>query len=105
MLVLRFELTESLIVAHGQEHRVVTEASITARRPYERPVSAAIERLGLPVVRPGDRERANEVGSRRTVRLACLDLSPNLLHGARPIAIPLIVLGPSRREDSGPTVK
>ena len=43
------------------EHRVVAEALIAARRPRELAVDPAFEPFDLAVVRPGDRQRADEM--------------------------------------------
>src|SRR5690242_14115928 len=74
VLQLRIELSESPIVADGNEHRVVAETPVTARRPHENAVDPAIEGLGLTIVGPGDRERAGEMAGRRGVRLGRLGL-------------------------------
>src|SRR5690242_2224299 len=94
VLELRIELAEGLVIADGNEHRVIAEPSIAARRPDERPVDAAVEGLGLAVVRPGDRQRADEMGCRRGVRLRRLDLAPDFLHCPHPVAVALSVLCP-----------
>ena len=41
----------------------------------------------------------------RGVGLGRLDLAPDLLHRAHPVAIAVLVLGPARREDAGPPVQ
>src|SRR5690242_10803475 len=101
VLKLRIEFAERLFIAHWHEHRVVAEAAFAARRPDEDAVDSPVERLGLTIVRPGDRQRAGEVRRRSRVRLGRLDLPPDLLHRAHPVAIALGILGPARREDAG----
>ena len=68
------ELAERLLVADRHEHRVVAEAAVAARRPHERSVDPAVERLGLAVVGPGDRQRAGEVGGAAPRRARSLRL-------------------------------
>src|SRR5690349_2757767 len=87
MLQLRIELAEGLFVADGDEHRVVTEAPISPRRPDENPVDAPIEGLGLAVVGPGDRKRAGKMRRGRRVRLGRLDLAPDLVHRPHLVSI------------------
>src|SRR5262245_31332856 len=60
MLLLARHLAEGAAVAVGQEHRVVTEAPLAARRPDEGAVDPCLERLDVSV-RPGDAERGNEM--------------------------------------------
>src|SRR6478735_16735 len=102
MLQLWIEFAERLLMADRYEHRVVAEAAVSAGRPDEGAVDAPFERFGLAVVRPGDRERAEEVGRWCRVRLGRLCLAPDLFHRAHPVAVAVLVFRPSRGEDSRP---
>ena len=52
-------------MAHRHEDRVIAEALVATRRPDKDPIDPSVEGLGLPIVGPGNRERAGEVGGRR----------------------------------------
>src|SRR5262249_54063834 len=60
VLLVARHFAEGLIEAVGQEHRIVAEALLAARRPDQRAVDLAFERLGV-TVRPGDAQRRDEV--------------------------------------------
>src|SRR5438046_7052993 len=97
----RIELAEGLVEADRLKHRVVAEAFVAARRPDEGAVDAAVERLDLSVVGPGDRQRADEMRGGSSVRLRRLDRAPDLLHRPHPVAVAVLILGPAGRKDSG----
>src|SRR4051812_27628307 len=82
------DLSEGLIVADRHEHRVIAEAPVAARGPDQYTIDAAIEGLGLAVVRPRDRQRAGEVCRWGGIGLGCFRLSPDPFHGAHPVAVP-----------------
>src|SRR4051812_39021871 len=67
VLLVRLDLAEGEGPALGDEHRVVAEAAVAARRPDQVPVDLAAEGLGVSVG-PGERERRDEMGA--PVRLA-----------------------------------
>src|SRR5690349_2677920 len=94
--MLGIELAERLFVARRNEHRVVAEAAFTTWRPDQRTIDASVKGLGLTVVRPGDRQRADEMGSRSGVGLGRFGLAPDLFHRAHPVAIAVFILGPAR---------
>ena len=81
MLELGVELAERPVVADGHEHRIVAEAALAARRPHEDSVDPPVERLGLPIVGPCDRQRAGEVRRGGGVRLGGLDLGVSFADG------------------------
>src|SRR5262245_32016359 len=62
MLGVRVHFTKSLLVPAGQEHRIITEAALAARRPDEGAMHLAAEILDM-AVRPGDGEHADEMRS------------------------------------------
>src|SRR5881394_199091 len=104
MLELRIELSERLVLADRNEHRVVAEAALPTRRPNESAVDPSVERFGLPVIGPRDGQRADEVGSRSGIGLGRLDLTPDPVHCAHPVAIAFFVLGPAAGEYAGAAV-
>src|SRR5690242_10615144 len=65
MLGVGVHFTKGLAPALGQEHRIIAEAALAARRPDESAMHLAAEILDM-AVRPGDREHAHEM------RLACI---------------------------------
>src|SRR6185369_3049193 len=69
MLMFWLELAERLLVTDGNEHRIIAEAAVAARRPDERAVDAAVEGFGLAVIGPRDGEGTGEVGGGRGVGL------------------------------------
>src|SRR4051794_15477087 len=105
VLELGIELAESLLVTDWHEHRVIAEPALAAWRPHEDAVDASVERLRLPVVGPGDRQRAGEVRGRRRIRLGHLNLAPNPFHRTHPVAVALSILGPTSRENTGASVE
>src|SRR3954447_6972358 len=105
MLELWVELAERRVIAHRNEHRIVAKALLAARRPHKRSVDPAVEGLGLAVVRPGYRQRADEMRGRWSIGLGRLRLPPDTLHRPHPVAIAVRVLGPPRGEDPGPAMK
>src|SRR6185295_7206489 len=105
MLQIRIELAEGPIVSERDKHRVVAEALVATRWPDERAVDAPVERLGLAVVGPGNRQRAGEMCSRSGIGLGRLGLTPDLLHGARPVASAHLVLGPASGENARPALQ
>ena len=60
VLLVARHLAEGAVVAVGQEHRVVAEAGVAARRPDQRAVDVRLELLDM-AVRPGDAERGDEL--------------------------------------------
>ena len=105
MLLRGVHLAERLLPAVRDEHRVVTEALVAARRPDERAFDAAVECFGLAIVGPGNRQSARELGVMAGVRSFCLHRVPHPLHRTVPVAIAGLVLGPARGENPRPSVK
>ena len=60
VFLLARHFAEGAVVAVGQEHRIVAEAFVAARRPDQRAVDARLEFLDM-AVRPGDAERGDEM--------------------------------------------
>src|SRR6185295_17265686 len=87
------------------EHRVVTEAAVAARGPYKDAVDTPIEGLGLAVIGPGNGERTGEMRGRGRVGLGRLALAPDLVHRPRPVALAVLIFGPTRRENPGTAVE
>src|ERR671913_510280 len=83
----------------------LAETHVSARRPSERPVDAALEILDLPVVGPGDRQRTGEMRVMAGLRTCGFDLPPDLFHRTHPVPVAIGVLGPARREDPGSAVQ
>ena len=60
----RLHFAERLLVAVGDEDRIIAETVAAARRPNDMTVNFALEQLGLPV-RPGKAQHRDEVGAQR----------------------------------------
>src|SRR6187399_1221482 len=75
VLGLRRHFAERLGIPVGNEHRIVAEAPVSARRPHQRSIDATFERL-LMSIGPGNRERAYEMGTPlfKADRSRCLQL-------------------------------
>ena len=87
------------------EHRIVAEAVVAPRRPDENSVHPAVERFGLAVVRPGNRQRAGEVRRRSAIGSTASTSRQTLLHRSHPVAVPVGIFRPARRENAGPAVE
>ena len=82
VLLLRAHLAEGAVVAVGQEHRVVAEAFVAARRPDQRAVDAAGESLVLAVGHgEGQHARRNARGAAPACRAERLQRVLDLAHG------------------------
>src|SRR5947199_5602570 len=62
MLLFARHLAERSRRSIRQKHRVITEATLTARRPHQGAVDTRLERLHMPV-RPRETERRDEMGA------------------------------------------
>src|SRR3954469_933076 len=58
----RLHFAERLLVAVGDEDRIIAETVAAARGPNDMTVNFALEQLGLPV-RPGKAQHRDEVGA------------------------------------------
>src|SRR3954470_23565308 len=116
MLLGRVHLAEGLLVAGGDEHRVVAEAPLAARRPDQNAVDPALEPFAM-AVRPAQGQRTDEMGvaARNGVERAQLVLDaphrqPEIafaadLAWARLGRHARIGQRPARREDAGPVAE
>src|SRR4051812_8810662 len=88
MLFLAAHLAERPVVTVGQEHRIVAEALVAARRPDQHAIDAGLEFLHM-VVRPGNAQRRDEVGASVVAvpgRAGC-EIRFDLLHGAAEVLV------------------
>src|SRR5688572_2783631 len=92
-------------MARRDEHRIIAETLVAPRRPYERPEHLALEALGLTIVRPGQGQRASEMGVVTSFLAGGLDLAPDALHRPAEVAIAGLVLGPAGGENAGQAVQ
>ena len=66
VLLLARHLAEGAVVAIRQEHRIVAEALVAARRPHQRAVDPRLELLDM-AIRPGDAQGGDEMRARGSV--------------------------------------
>src|SRR5688500_16423605 len=112
MLVGRVHLAKRLLAAGGDEHRIVAEAPLAARRPHQNTLDPALEPFAV-AVGPAQSEGADKMGVAARVGAKRLQLFPDAAHRAAEIALagdlagigfgrnPRVDEGPARREDAG----
>ena len=106
VLFRRVDLAEGLVVAGGDEHRVVAEALVAARRPDQRAVDPAFEALDLAVVGPGERQARRRNARRGPASGPAASTSRQTRSiAAAEVAVAGLVLGPARREDARAAVE
>ena len=103
MFLLVRHLAEGAGVAAGQEHGIVAETFLAARRPDEDAVDLGLEFLDVSVG-PGEAQRADELrlASAARKRAALAQLVFHRLHGAAEV---LVGPRPARRIDAGITIE
>src|SRR5271170_1802288 len=74
-------------ISIGNKDRVVAKTRRPARRKGQFAVYPSLERLDM-AVRPGERQRAEEIGPARLLRPACLQFPLDALHSRGKIAQP-----------------
>src|SRR3954464_13123306 len=94
MFLLAGHLAEGTGMTVGQEHRIIAETLVAARRPNQRTLDRGFEVVGVPVG-PGGTERGDEMRGALT-GTHCSARAQLVLHGCHGVPEVLLRRGPAR---------